>query len=284
MRMNSLLIIGFYLVLIKHVIGERGLSFTNYTMDFFNNLNIKTCNKDTDCPDYSNGCYIPRSSDFGYCNIYMFCHQTSNCLKLSLGEFSYEYYYQWPYYKTESYDIHNLTMGSCNLNIKEKLNENKNNQVNIDKLGSIRNEKGEENDKWGIFEDCKYLNCNDSNCFSGICNETEDICAVNDAKPGYVCTLTNENNKYLVKCLLMNHEPCKYHSDCLSGICDTQAKICVTKNSELTFSESIVYFFKNNWILILVVFFLILLTISVIGRIRNTQLAKKEIKFAEMEY
>ncbi|ORX50259.1 hypothetical protein BCR36DRAFT_222427, partial [Piromyces finnis] len=175
------------------------------------------CYINNDCPDYSNGCYIPQHTNVGYCNIYMFCHEADNCLKLSLGEFNYEYFYRWPYYKTDSYDIHNLTMNSCNLSIKNKITEiNEQTQsktkINVDKLGN-----------------CKYQDCSQSKCFSGKCNKDQYICEINESKPAYVCTLSKDdtNLNYSVKCLLMNHEPCNNNSECLSNICDTQAKICV---------------------------------------------------------
>jgi len=193
----------------------------------------------------------------------MFCHKYDKCLKLSLKEFDVEYYYQWPYYKTESYDIKNKNMQSCNINIKNDIKkENKN--INVDKLGSIDYDK----DNWGIFEDCKYLpTCvgadSDTVCYSGKCNKKEDMCEIDNDKPGYVCTLRRDEDELFasVKCLLMNHEKCSKHSDCLSNVCDSNVKICVTKDSKLYNLDILVNFFNKYWYFIFGTFLLILITI-----------------------
>jgi len=214
----------------------------------------------------------------------MFCHETDFCLKLSLGEFDYEEYYRWPYYKTESYDIHNLTMNSCNLKIKEKLKENT--TMDVDKLGSITDAKGNDNDNWGIFEDCKYLKCSDSKCFSGKCNKENDLCEINELKTGYVCTINykREKNEFSVVCLLMNHEPCSSNNECLSDVCDTQAKICVSVNSELSFQEKISLFLKNKWYYILAGFIAILVMIGIVSRIIRHIRKPKEVVLAKYVY
>ncbi|OUM61755.1 hypothetical protein PIROE2DRAFT_12160 [Piromyces sp. E2] len=220
----------------------------------------------------------------------MFCHETDYCLKLSLGDFEYENYFQWPYYKTESYDIHNLTMNSCNLHIKDKISERNINanskSINVDKLGSITDVKGFDNDNWGIFEDCKYLDCSNSKCFSGKCNEEQELCEINDKKTGYICTLNKNIEKatYSIACLRMNHEFCTYHDECFSNVCDSQAKICVSKDSKLSLSKRITYFFKDNWYYIVIGFFVILILIGVVARINEYIKKSKKVVIAKMDY
>jgi len=213
----------------------------------------------------------------------MFCHKYDKCLILSLKEFEVEYYYQWPYYKKEKYDIEDKNMQSCNINIKNEIKK-QNEDINVDKLGSIDYNK----ENWGIFEDCRYLQTcvgTDSICYSGKCNKQEDMCETDNEKPGYVCTLKKDDKSLLsVKCLLMNHEKCNSHSDCLSNICDSHAKICVTKDSKLYYSDIIINFFNKYWYLIFGGFILILIMICATPHIYVRMRKPKKIVLAKMDY
>jgi len=206
--------------------------------------------------------------------MYLFCHETGNCLKLSLGEFEIEERYRWPYYKTISYDYYKISMNSCNINILNEIRKR-----NMTNIGDITNNI---KDNWGFFDDCKRTTClTNEECFSKKCNMNEEVCETNGSSPGYVCTLNrNGNNNYKEDCLRMNHENCSYNNECLSNICDSNFAICVNKNSKLSFSELIVYYFKKYYIIILAIFFLILITISVITRIRKASIKSKEVVFA----
>jgi len=280
--MNYLYITSLFLLLIGNIACEKGLSLTNYTMSFFQNLEKEPCKNDSDCPDYSNVC----DKDNGYCNLYMFCHKYGNCLKLSLYEFDVEYNYQWPYYRTESYDFDKLNMNSCNLNIKNDIKK-QNSKYKVDKLGSIDYDNDGD---WGIFEDCKYLqSCNESktpntNCFSGKCNKQENMCETDNDNPGYVCTTFKNLDELSIKCLLMNHEKCTNNYDCLSNVCDSNAKICVTKDSKLDYSHFIILFFNHNWYYIFGAFLLIIILIIVVPRIYIKMKKPKEIVLAKMDY
>ncbi|KAL6593553.1 hypothetical protein LY90DRAFT_676348 [Neocallimastix californiae] len=272
--MNILFLTISIIIIIKNVLCEYGLSKTNVTLNFLKQSEIKKCRNDNDCPEYYNNCFIPQSSSSGYCNMYLFCHETGNCLKLSLGEFEIEERYRWPYYKTESYDYYKISMNSCDINTLAKIR--KHNMTNIgDITDNIK-------DEWGFFEDCKRSTCTkNEECFSKKCNIEEEVCETNESSPAYVCTLNIiENNNYKEECLLMNHEKCSYNGQCLSNICDGNFSICVNKNSNLSFLELVVYYFRKYYLIILAIFFLTLVIISIIARISKARIKSKEIVFA----
>lgn len=255
------------LTVIKNVYCERGLSKTNYTMSFFESLEIKDCKSDKDCPEYSNGCYFLNVSNekIGICNVYMFCHKKGNCLKLSLGEFEKEYEYRWPYYKTESYDILELFMNSCNSKyLSSEVNDENIKPLFIDNDNTVEEylyTDTNNKDDYGIYESCynqiiRGETCeNNSNCFSNICNENK-ICEVDTNNQAYVCTLAfNENGNHSIRCLLMNQEICEKNNECLSNICDSNYRICVSKDSKKTFFEKASTFFNNNIKILTITFF-----------------------------
>jgi len=275
--MNFVLYILSILIIIKSVLCEYGLSKTNVTLDSIKKLELKLCQNDNDCPELYNNCYIPPGKASGYCNMFLFCHETGDCLKLSLGEFELEFRYRWQYYKTESYDYYYISMNSCNLGVLNEFRKD-----NMTEFGDIR----DSTEDWGFFEDCKRSTCSKNDeCFSKKCNTNEQICDINESKPAYVCTLNkNEYNRYRQDCLLMLHEKCSHNSDCLSDVCDSNTSICVNKDSKLNFSELVIYYFKMYYLVGLGIFFLILIAISVIARIRKAKIKSKEVVFARMEY
>ena len=115
--------------------------------------------------------------------------------------------------------------------------QSKEDQVQPLDLSSIHN-----NDKGLIIEACntKNIHCQtrycyqNSDCFTGKCDEVTHRCLINQDLPLYACINNNQEGGMI--CGKYLEEECTGNEECLTNYCDTQLSICQNfeKNDTLT--------------------------------------------------
>ncbi|ORX75287.1 hypothetical protein BCR32DRAFT_285343 [Anaeromyces robustus] len=210
---------------------------TNYTIDFFRNIEIQKCYSNEECPHYSNGCYIStenfinkgiisndndiknliiskedliKNNIYGICLYYYYCPENintnipnGNCIvKNGIKNNSFSYLHSYDD-NLNSYDI--------------KPGFYKNNITRVEHC----------NEKSIKKKYCQRLNeiyCKDNNdCFSNNCN-LDNYCLNSNDFYIYICTNnfnTNTNTNMntdgienYAGCKKMDHEYCNDNSEC----------------------------------------------------------------------
>jgi len=182
---------------------------------YYNSYCSKKCNKYTDCPSYSNTCYIPslqeNQDDYkGVCSIYYICHDNGEkCYILNEEEFDTneitDKSFNHPFYKITNQEKEKLILTTCSRE-------------------SIKNHK------------CSTEFCfKHSDCFSNKCYLGD--CETNEQNKTYICSLNNDmvqmnDFTYTVSCGLAKQEKCERNEDCFTGICDTETSQCADFNEK----------------------------------------------------
>jgi len=202
------------LILIALSIGNATSQYlykSDYKMQQLRYMELDKCKNSTDCPSYSNGCYIPNFEDnidnpTGVCNVFYICHDNDdNCYILNKEDFNEEEIsdfnsaFHYPFYNITNQKKEKLIFTTCDRN-------------------SIKNHK------------CKTEFCfKNSDCLSNKCYLGD--CETNPDNKIYICSLNydyyqfNEVN-YLITCGLAKQEKCEKDQQCFTGICDTESKLC----------------------------------------------------------
>ncbi|ORX87822.1 hypothetical protein BCR32DRAFT_289126 [Anaeromyces robustus] len=203
-------------------------------MEQIKNFQITKCETNEDCPEYSNGCYIPEGNGTGLCNIYFICHnkENENCYILNEKEyinkscidneelkfnlFGYNYLientqvFRYPYYKITNETQENMILTSCE----------KNNIIN-----------------YKCKSDFCFRNndCYSKKCYLGNCqtdnNYKSNICSL------FAYQINNIDVNYTITCKYSKQEECNSSTQCTSEICDIKSMICVDENEEEQFQE-----------------------------------------------
>ncbi|ORX55308.1 hypothetical protein BCR36DRAFT_321264 [Piromyces finnis] len=192
---------------------------TEYNMNQILELKVVECTKNSDCPSYSNGCYIPalpENRKNGFCNVYYICHDDeSNCYVLNKNDIeeneeyglnvSNKVDYNYPFYNVTNKIKEQLILTTCDRN-------------------NIKNNKC-------MTEFCfKHSDCFSNHCYLGNCETFKE-------KKAHICSLVspidnysiNYETVYSIMCKYAKQEECEYNSDCFTNLCDNISGLCVNE-------------------------------------------------------
>ncbi|OUM59661.1 hypothetical protein PIROE2DRAFT_63625 [Piromyces sp. E2] len=175
---------------------------TDFNLDQVKNLSINICQNNSDCPDYSWGCYYDHELYIGFCNINMFCNEANGCIALKET------------YKSSD-DLSNMIFQSYPSDKDDDLESYHECENDSDCFaGTCVN-------KVCVVDANHKCNSNDD-CFSGVCNN--GYCIINPDDPIMNCRpVFNDDHKSMhVICGKDTNQSCNKSEDCISGHCNKE--------------------------------------------------------------
>jgi len=224
--MSSLTLFSLYIILIFLFIGISrstpidgeylgSFKHTNLTMEVIENIELKTCKNDSDCPDYSNGCEIYTRFDgendveYRLCDMTFICHKNETCLSLRNASTYY-------------INLKGMEYGISFVNNNTMKNDEFENEDKI-----ILHSCSKSMYKHNL---CETDTCiNESNCYSKKCEN--GTCMANKENPASVCRIDwlEKEEKPGMRCRNANGEKCSESDDCDQiNVCDDRYSVCAS--------------------------------------------------------